>query len=201
MVVLKVNHEAELPVPVAFSWSLCWQVRKVWLISMGMVFVLLWPLPFTERFLGLLFSSLLVLMALLDYHHMLIYDELVLALLSSGGLQLLLGRMTWEEACMGAALGGGFLGALHLLVPRGMGWGDIKLAVALGCWLGVAGMLVCFYIAFISGGLCGFMIWRKRGTVKNVLVPFGPFLALGAMVAFVAGSSCEKWVEAWLCWP
>ncbi|WP_176756780.1 prepilin peptidase [Selenomonas ruminantium] len=155
-------------------------------------------MEFSDMVLGLLFSALLVLLALLDCRYLLIYDKLVLALLVLGILPLLLGRISWEDACRGAVLGGGFLGGLRLMVPGGMGWGDIKLAVVLGSWLGLAGMAVCFYVAFISGGLYGFWVWLRRGTVKHILIPFGPFLALGAVVAFVAGSSCAGLLEAWL---
>ena len=201
MVVLKVNRQADLSAPHTFSWSLCWQVRKPWLICMLLILASFWTMEFSDMVLGLLFSALLVLLALLDCRYLLIYDKLVLALLVLGSLPLLLGRTSWEDACLGAALGGGFLGALRLLTPRGMGWGDIKLAIALGMWLGTAGMLVCLYAAFLSGGLYGAYIWLRKGSGRNVRIPFGPFLALGAVTAFVLGDRCEGVVEAWLCYP
>ena len=197
MVVVKVNHQAELLASPAFSLALCWQVRKAWLIFMLLILVWFWPLALSELLLGLVFSALLVLLALLDFRYLLLYDKLVMALLAVGGLSLLMGRLTWEDACCGAALGGAFLGGLRLLVPQGMGWGDIKLATVLGCWLGIAGMLVCLYIAFISGGLYGTFIGIRKRSLRNILVPFGPFLALGGIVAFGAGNCCEGWVEVW----
>ncbi|BAL83743.1 putative peptidase [Selenomonas ruminantium subsp. lactilytica TAM6421] len=195
------NQGTEQLLPETFSWQLCRQILCQWLLIMLIISAMFWKFEIEGMFLGLLFSALLVLIALLDCRYLLIFDRLVLALLLLGLLPLLLGRMSCEEACLGAALGGGFLGGLRLLYPRGMGWGDVKLAAALGGWLGLAGMLVCLYIAFIAGSLYGLGIWLKMRSVKNLVVPFGPFLVMGAIAAFAFGTHCQDLVEAWLCCP
>jgi leader peptidase (prepilin peptidase)/N-methyltransferase len=72
--------------------------------------------------------------------------------------------------------------------PAGMGMGDVKLAGVMGLYLGVTvapGML----IAFLTGSLVGIAIVVKHGAdARKRGVPFAPFLALGGLVALVAGT-------------
>lgn len=69
----------------------------------------------------------------------------------------------------------------------GMGWGDIKLAACIGAFLGPAHTVIAFFAAFILGAVSGgtLMILRKRG--KMVPIPFGPFMAAGAVTALFYG--------------
>ena len=94
-----------------------------------------------------------------------------------------------------AAGAGAFLFFLAIvLVRRGaMGGGDVKLAGVLGLLLGFPGILVAVWLAAISGGLVALalLLLRKRGRKSEI--PFGPFLAGGAIVALLAGTPLVSW--------
>lgn len=76
----------------------------------------------------------------------------------------------------------------------GMGWGDIKLAAMIGAFLGPTSTIVALFAAFVSGALFGVVILAK-GRDRRVPVPFGPFMALGAILALFAGPAI--WALYW----
>ena len=84
-----------------------------------------------------------------------------------------------------AAAGGAFL-VIALLYPQGMGMGDVKLIAVLGLLLGPA-VAVALLIALASGSLVGLWLIAARGSGRKTAIPFGPFLAFGAVVALFAG--------------
>jgi leader peptidase (prepilin peptidase)/N-methyltransferase len=92
-----------------------------------------------------------------------------------------------ERLIAGAAAGGFFLAAA-LAYPRGMGLGDVKLAAVLGLFLGreVAAALL---VALTAGVFVGAAIIARKGAAagRKTAIPFGPFLALGGVVAVLVG--------------
>jgi leader peptidase (prepilin peptidase) / N-methyltransferase len=87
----------------------------------------------------------------------------------------------------GAAAGGFFLLAA-LAYPRGMGMGDVKLAAVMGLFLG-ASVAPALLIALLAGVAVGAVVIARKGAQagRKTAVPFGPFLALGAVVAVFVG--------------
>src|SRR5262245_3440983 len=100
------------------------------------------------------------------------------------------------EALIAAAAGGGFFLIAAILYPRGMGMGDVKLAGMLGLYLGKA-VAPAILIALIGGVVVGAAIIARKGAAegRKTAVPFGPFLALGGMIAFFVGNEL---VDAYL---
>ncbi len=100
-----------------------------------------------------------------------------------------------EQLIAGAAAGGFFLIAA-IAYPRGMGMGDVKLAGVLGLLLGRA-VAPAIFIALIAGVLVGAAVIARKGATegRRTAVPFGPFLALGGVIAFFAGDAI---VDAYL---
>jgi leader peptidase (prepilin peptidase)/N-methyltransferase len=86
------------------------------------------------------------------------------------------------------AAAGGFLLLAALAYPGGMGMGDVKLAAVMGLFLGSA-VAPAILIALLSGVLVGAVVIARKGTNegRKTAIPFGPFLALGALVAVFAG--------------
>jgi leader peptidase (prepilin peptidase)/N-methyltransferase len=94
--------------------------------------------------------------------------------------------LEWVLAAIGAAL---FFFVPLLFYPSGMGMGDVKLALMLGAALGtsvvLALVIACFGVAFAGITL----IVRHGASARKQAVPFGPFLAGGAVIALFAGGA------------
>jgi leader peptidase (prepilin peptidase)/N-methyltransferase len=140
--------------------------------------------------LGLGLVTLLVPMTLIDLEHKIIPNRL---LAPFAVLALALGlaldpSFVPEQLASGLAAGGFFLLAA-MLSPGGMGMGDVKLVAVLGLYLGAA-VAPAIFFGLIAGVLVGAVIIARVGRVagRKTAVPFGPFLALGALVAFFVGN-------------
>jgi leader peptidase (prepilin peptidase)/N-methyltransferase len=98
------------------------------------------------------------------------------------------------EHLIAAAAGGGFFLLAVLAYPRGMGMGDVKLAGVLGLFLGRA-VAPAIFLALVSGTLVGALVMARKGVAagRKTKVPFGPFLALGGVVALFAGDAMVDW--------
>jgi leader peptidase (prepilin peptidase)/N-methyltransferase len=99
-----------------------------------------------------------------------------------------------HAAAVGLACFGVFL-VVHLVVPEGMGFGDVRLAGLVGAvtgwlgpgWHGAADAFVALLAAFASGALVGVGLVALRGYGRKSRVPFAPFLSLGGVVGVVFG--------------
>lgn len=82
---------------------------------------------------------------------------------------------------------------LYFASRGGMGEGDVKLAPALGIWLGLEQGLLCLLLAFVSGGVVGaLLLLCRRGKLKQA-IPFGPFLCAAAVAAYFCGKEIITW--------
>lgn len=141
--------------------------------------------------LGLILVTALVPIVLIDLEHRLIPNLItgpaaVLALAAGLALDL---DFVAEQLIAGAAAGGFFLLAA-LAHPKGMGMGDVKLAGLIGLCLGRAvapSLLVALVAGVLIGGVIVARVGARQG--RKTAVPFGPFLALGALVGLFAGDA------------
>ena len=148
-----------------------------------------------DALLGLALVLLLVPITLIDLDHRIIPNRLTLigaviaplivAFTDPGALP--------EHLIAGVAAGAFFLIAL-LAYPSGMGMGDVKLAAVLGLFLGRA-VGPAIFVALVAGTLVGALVIARKGTRegRKTAVPFGPFLALGGVVALFAGDAMVDW--------
>jgi leader peptidase (prepilin peptidase)/N-methyltransferase len=92
------------------------------------------------------------------------------------------------ERLIAGVAAGGFLLVAALAYPGGMGMGDVKLAGMMGLFLGAA-VAAGVLVALLTGVLLGAVVIARKGARegRKTAVPFGPFLALGALVAVFAG--------------
>lgn len=92
-----------------------------------------------------------------------------------------------ERLLAGGVVGGCFLAAA-LAYPAGMGMGDVKLAAVLGLFLGQQ-VAVAVFVALVAGVAVGVLIMARKGARegRKTALAFGPFLALGGVVALIAG--------------
>jgi leader peptidase (prepilin peptidase)/N-methyltransferase len=155
-----------------------------------------WDDP-TQAVLGVTLVLFLVPIVMIDLERQIIPNALtgpaaVLAVLL--GLALDSGFVP-EQLIAGACAGAFFLAAA-LAYPRGMGMGDVKLAAVMGLYLGRA-VAPAIFIALISGVLAGLVVMARLGVAegRRTRVPFGPFLALGSVVAIFVG---DQLVDAYV---
>jgi leader peptidase (prepilin peptidase)/N-methyltransferase len=90
--------------------------------------------------------------------------------------------------------------ALHLISPRSMGFGDVKLAFVLGLslgWLGWGYVLLGLFLGFFYGAVIGLVLIATRVRAKSQALPFGPFLAAGALTAILVGNSIITWYRGY----
>lgn len=140
----------------------------------------------------LVFVSALILISQVDLEVRLIPDVIILPVTAVGiPLMILLGEGPWWEWPAAAAAAAGFLLLISEVYYRirhveGMGFGDVKLALCLGAYLGIA-VVPALFIGFLSGAVIGVIVVALSKGGGKTAIPFGPFLALGAVVALFVG--------------
>jgi leader peptidase (prepilin peptidase) / N-methyltransferase len=151
-----------------------------------------------DAILGVVLVLLLVPITLIDLDHRIIPNKLTLlgAVLAPAIVALTAPDAIPEHLIAGAAAGGAFL-LVVFAYPRGMGMGDVKLAAMLGLFLGSA-VAPAIFVALVSGTLVGAAVIARKGARegRKTAVPFGPFLALGAVVALFWGDAMVDWYLA-----
>jgi leader peptidase (prepilin peptidase)/N-methyltransferase len=147
-----------------------------------------------ELALGLVFVGVLAAITLTDLERGVIPNVVLLAGTAICiPLVALTDPASLGERAIAAAGAGGFLLAIALAYPRGMGMGDVKLAAMMGLYLGSA-VVPALVIGAFSGALVGLVLMASRGSgARKLAVPFGPFLALGGVVALLAGQQIIDW--------
>lgn len=90
-------------------------------------------------------------------------------------------------ALLGALAGGALLFALHALTGgRGLGYGDVKMGLAIGAGFGPAGALVAIGTSFVLGGAYAGWLLASRRATRGETIAFGPFLAAGSCASALA---------------
>jgi leader peptidase (prepilin peptidase)/N-methyltransferase len=140
---------------------------------------LLWELPLVVA---------LVAVAAIDLEHRIIPNRIVVPLAVYGlAISAVLRPEDLPELAIAGAGAFVFLLVAALAYPAGMGMGDVKLAGAMGVYLGLS-VVPAMFVAFITGTVVGLVIMAREGKdARKKGVPFGPFLALGGLVAVLAG--------------
>jgi leader peptidase (prepilin peptidase)/N-methyltransferase len=146
-----------------------------------------------ESAVGIALAIVLILLvvpaALIDLEHRIIPNRITaLGAVLALGIGLALDPAGEPERLIAGAGAGGFLLLAALAYPGGMGMGDVKLAGMMGLFLGAA-VAPAILIALLSGVLLGVVVIARKGAQegRKTAVPFGPFLALGALSAIFAG--------------
>lgn len=153
--------------------------------------------PHPEALVWLLITPVAVLLALVDYRVHRLPDALTLPL--AAGTATLLGITAALPATTGSwprsLLGGLTLGTAYLLLflinPSGLGFGDVKLALALGAALGWYGWQILLTGAFAGlfyGALYGLGMVAVRRAGRKSAIPLGPFMIGGAFTGLLLGA-------------
>lgn len=148
----------------------------------------------------LVFAAMLIAQTYIDVRHYIVPDEFSIYAVPVGvaGAWLLgwlgyEGGPSWQQSVVGALAGGGTLGLVALVYwllrrEEGLGLGDVKLLAMIGAFLGA---LPALPIVLMVGSICGagvgitVLLLQRKGL--RSAVPFGPFLAFGALVYLLHG--------------
>jgi leader peptidase (prepilin peptidase)/N-methyltransferase len=138
--------------------------------------------------LELPFVAALIALAGIDMDHKLLPNKIVYPMAVYGVIAtLLVDRGDLAENLIAGAGAFLFLLLAVLAYPRGMGMGDVKLAGAMGLYLGVS-IIPALLVAFLTGSVVGVVILAREGAAaRKKAVPFGVFLAIGGIVGVLAG--------------
>jgi prepilin signal peptidase PulO-like enzyme (type II secretory pathway) len=147
------------------------------------------------------YACLFIVIFVIDLEHTLILNKIVYPTMVVAFL-LALYPWPWFNDSIGmrlayAALGGAIGFAIFLLIAivsrGGMGWGDVKLAALIGLATGFPLVFLAIIMAAILGGIVAVALVVIRKKKRREMIPFGPFLALAAMVTLLWGPKILDW--------
>lgn len=171
-------------------------VYPVMELATGLLFAFAYyQLGFTlELVVALLFISLLVIITVSDIAYMLIPDKILLFFL----IPLIVLRVfeplsPWWDSIVGAVVGFGVLFLIAIVSKGGMGGGDIKLFFVIGLVLGWVPTLLTLFLASIIGTVIGVISLRRTKQGRKTPIPFGPSIAIAAIIAYYYGESLVDW--------
>ncbi|MDX1357859.1 MAG: prepilin peptidase [Clostridia bacterium] len=145
---------------------------------------------------------ILLSIAVIDYKTMIIPNGTVISLIVVGLLytiarlifpQVFAIPITWLEALIGFFAASVPLFLVAVLSKGGMGGGDIKLMAAAGIFLGWKGIILAMIVGSVIGAVVSLTLIALKRKKRKDLIPFGPFLCLGILVAAVLGPEIIQW--------
>ena len=166
-------------------------------LAFGLLFL---KFPHSPEILALtiFYFCLLLVITAIDFEHQLILNRLVYpAAPIATALSIWLSRPgivpDIEHAAIGCAIGLMLFLLIVILSRGGMGLGDVKMAALMGIILGYPNVLVAIFLAIVAGGIIAIVLLAAHKKGRKQGIPFGPFLALGTMLALLWGSSIWGW--------
>ena len=146
----------------------------------------------------LAFASALIVLFMIDLRHQILPNAITLPGIAAGFAASWFLPPGWVSSLIGIVAGGGILLAIagayyRVRGQEGLGMGDVKMLAMIGAFLGWPLTILTLVLASCAGSLAGVSLMASgRGGLQAAL-PFGTFLALGALVAAVAGDGILAW--------
>lgn len=167
----------------------------LWLLSVD----IFWDKNPVYAVVSAIVLSTLVCIFFIDLEHMLIFNRFVVIIFVAGIVTMLFDEYTvWYDHLIGAAVFGGsfaliYYACIWILKREGIGFGDVKLALAAGLLLGWQKMLLAMLIASVSASIILLILKRVRGDEEGHEYPFGPFISVGVGASMLFGASIINW--------
>jgi len=177
-------------------------IRYPFVELLGGLFAVACVLSFGPTLHGLVvfaFIATLIVVTFIDLDHRIIPDTISLPgipLFFLGALAV--PTVTWQASAIGIVAGGGSLfivAWVYQFMTRreGMGGGDIKLLAMIGAMIGWQGILFTLFAASAIGTIVGLLAMIRSGKGMKLAIPFGPFLAMGAIIYLFCGEALISW--------
>jgi len=162
-------------------------------LDISNIFSLLTGLVLIINFVIIVF---LVFSTVFDLKYMILPDFSTIILIICAVVLILGGfKGLFLQNFLTALIAAVFLLVLNLITKgKGMGMGDVKLAIFMGLFLGFPKIIVAFYVAFIVGAITGIFLMIFKKAKKKTQIPFGPFLILGTFVSWWWGEQIIKFL-------
>ena len=149
-------------------------------------------------FVRLAFACALIVLFVIDLQHRILPNVITLPGIAAGFAASLFLPPGWLSSLIGILAGGGILFAIaeayyRLRGIEGLGMGDVKMLAMIGAVLGWPLMLLTLVFASFAGSVIGVGLMASGRGGMQAALPFGTFLALGALVAAVAGDPILSW--------
>ncbi len=150
----------------------------------------------------LLLAGALVALSVIDLEHFLLPNRIIYPVAAASIVLLGIAAVVDGDSdafFRSLACGAGafvVFAALHLVSPRAMGFGDVRLAFLLGLdlgWLGAGEVVLGLLLGFVYGAVIGLLLIATGVRSRRDHIPFGPFLAAGALTALLVGEAILDW--------
>jgi leader peptidase (prepilin peptidase)/N-methyltransferase len=167
--------------------SISWRYPAVELATALLAAACFWKFGLSwDALVASFFCAVLVVLSSIDIERRIVPNKIVLP--AAGVVvvaqTVLHPSVEWLAAGLGASL---FLFLAALAYPRGMGMGDVKLALLLGFMLGRT-VPIALFLGFLTALVPSVVLFARHGTAARKMgIPFAPFLALGGIIALFAG--------------
>jgi leader peptidase (prepilin peptidase)/N-methyltransferase len=168
------------------------------LLTMGIFIAAYLLYPPLQMFQRIVFGCAMIVLFFVDLEHQRLPNEITLPGIVVGLVFSFFMPPGWRDSLLGIVIGGGSLwlvGTLWFLIrhEEGMGFGDVKMLAMIGAFFGWQLMLATLFVSTILGSVVGVgLILMEKGNMKTAL-PFGCFLAIGAIIASVVGDTAVNW--------
>jgi leader peptidase (prepilin peptidase)/N-methyltransferase len=150
----------------------------------------------------LVLTAFLVALSAIDLDTFLLPKKLVWPAFFSGAVLLGVASFVHHdstsavEAAIGAAAAFAFLYLVRFAYPKGMGFGDVRLAPVLGMhlgWLMLGEVAIGLFLSFLLSAVVGVGLIATGVKTRKDRVPFGPFLAAGTLLTVFVGAAIQRW--------
>ena len=145
------------------------------------------------------FVAALIVITVIDLYHQIIPDVISIPGIGVGVLtSLITPQTTLFNSLIGILLGGGslfFVATVYqwIFKREGMGGGDVKLLAMIGGFLGWKAVIVTVLLGSLVGSITGIIVMTLKKKDFKYAIPFGPFLALGAVISLFYGEGLIRW--------
>jgi leader peptidase (prepilin peptidase) / N-methyltransferase len=187
---------ADCAAPISIRYPLVEAGTAALFVAVAAKFGWSWELP-----AYLYLAAVAVALAAIDIDLKRLPDKIVLPSYAVAPLLLLpavIAQHSWDAAIRGliaaAVLFGGYF--VLAVLPKGMGFGDVKLAPLLGFylgWLGWSSVAIGAFAGFLLGGVAGVLLMVLRAATGKTRIPFGPYMLAGAFLAVFAAAPIADW--------
>lgn len=135
--------------------------------------------------------SFAIVIAMIDYDTQFVYSSTTIFGMIMGISFIVIQGIMYKNGVfdflLGGIIGAFIIGAI-VFTTKGMGEGDIEIAVIFGLFLGVKGIIVGLFLGIVIGGIAGIIILSLKLKKAKDKIAFGPFIVIGCLISMMWGN-------------